>query len=427
VFETAELGQKVSKSLYQERLGPLRRALLMAQMRMREADFPVIVFFAGVEGAGMGHVVNRLNEVMDPRWLWTRAFDDPSEEDRERPPMGRFFRALPPAGRIGLMLRAWHWEPLIARMRGGKRRDFETALQRIVTVERMLADDGALILKFWLHLSRDAQEKRFRKYEKDPHQSWRVTAADWECWKKYDRFIDAAEQLVNRTSASHAPWHVVESADFRYRNLRVYELLHDAVEKRLAAGSPERSAGPRMPPPRAVTNGSVSVLARLDMSKTLSREDYPGVLAKLQARLNGLHREARERRVSTVIVFEGWDAAGKGGAIRRLTPALDARAVRVIPTGAPTDEERAHHYLWRFWRYMPRPGRFAIFDRSWYGRVLVERVEGLAGEDEWRRAYREIRLFEDSLVSHGTVLVKFWMHITKDEQERRFIERKETP
>ncbi len=163
------------------------------------------------------------------------------------------------------------------------------------------------------------------------------------------------------------------------------------------------------------------------MGLSLDKTRYREKLARAQAKLNQLHRKALERGVSTVLVFEGPDAAGKGGAIRRLTAALDARHVQVIPIAAPTDEERAHHYLWRFWRHLSRAGRVTIFDRSWYGRVLVERVEGFASEEEWRRAYAEINDFEEQLIEHGTVLRKFWLHITKEEQLARFQAREKTP
>jgi polyphosphate kinase 2 (PPK2 family) len=169
------------------------------------------------------------------------------------------------------------------------------------------------------------------------------------------------------------------------------------------------------------------VLSTLDGSLRLEKLEYRKLLATYQGQLNLLQRRAREQKVSTILVFEGWDAAGKGGAIRRINAVLDSRAVEVISIAAPSDEERAHPYLWRFWHRLPRAGRITIFDRSWYGRVLVERVEGLATEKQWRRAYAEINRFEQQLVDHGTVLLKFWMHISKQEQLRRFREREQTP
>jgi polyphosphate kinase 2 (PPK2 family) len=169
-----------------------------------------------------------------------------------------------------------------------------------------------------------------------------------------------------------------------------------------------------------------NVLDNLDLDQRLDNARFDVKVAEQQSRLNLLQRRARQQGVSTIVVIEGWDAAGKGGAIRRVTGALDARDYQVIPIAAPTDEERAHHYLWRFWRHLSRAGRITIFDRSWYGRVLVERVESLAEESEWMRAYGEITQFEEQLVAHGILLIKFWLHISKDEQLRRFRERGRT-
>ncbi|MDB4433269.1 polyphosphate:AMP phosphotransferase [bacterium] len=440
MFETAELGRKVSKEEYQQRALALRESLLLAQSRLFSADFPVIVLFAGVDGAGKGETVNLLNGWMDPRWIVTRAFDEPSEEESERPEFWRFWRALAPKGQIGLLLSAWYSRPLLERAHDSSAGKFEAALDEILAFERTLTDDGALIVKFWMHLGKREQEKRLKSLEKDPLQSWRVTKKDWKNWRIYGRFVAAAERIITRTSTGDAPWHIIEGADHRYRSLRAGTLLLEAIEGRLTEGgriegqgSEQKAAVPAMSKPEAVASPApekpaapVTILGRLDMSEKLAKKDYRELLEKYQGRLNALHRKARQRSMSTILVFEGWDAAGKGGAIRRLTAALDARSVQVIPIAAPTDEERAQHYLWRFWRHLPRAGRVTVFDRSWYGRVLVERVEGFAPESQWRRAFAEINLFEQQLIAHGIVLLKFWLHITKEEQQRRFEERQKT-
>ena len=169
------------------------------------------------------------------------------------------------------------------------------------------------------------------------------------------------------------------------------------------------------------------MLDSVRIDRTVSEADYRKRLAKYQDRLYRLSWKAHNTGRSVVAIFEGWDAAGKGGAIRRLTAAMDARLYNVISVAAPTDEEKAQHYLWRFWRQVPRNGYVTIYDRSWYGRVLVERVEGFASLDEWSRAYREINDFEEQLHRHGIILAKFWVHITPEEQLRRFKEREITP
>jgi len=432
MFRTAELGQKVSKAEYNERVPDLRIQLIEAQQEIRKAGFPVIILFAGVDGAGKGESANLLQEWMDPRWIVTRAFGPPSEEERERPEFWRFWRDLPKKGQVGIFLSAWYSRPYIDRVHGRiSRSEFEEALDHILAFERKLANDGALILKFWMHLGKKAQEKRFKKLEKDPLHAWRVTKQDWKHWKMYDKFIGAAEHLIMRTSIGRAPWTIVEGADERFRGLRVGKTLLNGIRRRLAEVK-TREATPDAEENYALgadgdDNGmpTATVLQALDMTKSLEKTPYWDQLEKQQARLNLLHRKARSRKISLMLVFEGWDAGGKGGAIRRTTAALDARDYQVIPIAAPTDEELSHHYLWRFWRHLGRAGRVTIFDRSWYGRVLVERVEGFASEKEWRRSYVEINSFESQLVEHGIVLIKFWIHITKDEQAARFKEREE--
>jgi polyphosphate kinase 2 (PPK2 family) len=411
-----------------------------------------------VDGGGKGDTVNLLNEWMDPRWLRTRAYDEPSDEERERPEYWRFWRDLPPNGQIGLFLSSWYSQPILRRVyETDDEAVFDDRLDRILAFEKALADDGALILKFWMHLSHNAQKRRLKKLEKDPLTSWRVTQRDWDHWQIYEKFEAAAERTIMRTSTGHANWTIVEGVDPYFRSLTVGSIIHREITRHLegarqkdrlleeaATGTVSRSdedmardvpsaAEPAAEPATGIMPLKVAtVLSSLDMSLQLSKADYKRQLKECQARLNLLHRKALKKKISTILLFEGPDAAGKGGAIRRVTRALDARHYQVIPVAAPTDEERAHHYLWRFWRQLTRAGRITIFDRSWfdrswYGRVLVERVEGFATEDEWKRAFAEINEFEEQLTDHGILLLKFWEHITKDEQLARFKAREETP
>jgi polyphosphate:AMP phosphotransferase len=446
MFEAAELGRTIPKASFKAQIPALRTELLEIQRQLTGARFPVIVVFAGVDGAGKGETVNLLSEWMDPRYIVTRAYGEPSDEESERPEYWRYWRDLPPHGRIGFFLSSWYSRPVLGRVQGRNRAAvFDRQLDRIVAFERTLTDDGALILKFWMHLGKKAQRKRLRTLEKDPLTRWRVTKRQWQNWRMYDKFVAAAERVLQRTSTANAPWLIVEGVDEGYRSVTVATAIRDAIRKGLADGRGQRqtltlvsgasrqtkrqAAGrsrsaltitPDRPGSAAATP---TILNSLDMSQAISKKTFATELEKYQGRLNLLHRKAKDKGLSAILVFEGWDAAGKGGAIRRLTAALDARSYQVIPIAAPTDEERAHHYLWRFWRHLSRAGRLTIFDRSWYGRVLVERVEGFATEPEWMRAYSEINEFEDELVDHGIVLIKYWVHITQDEQLRRFKER----
>ena len=427
MFEAAELGRSIPKDEYRTQAPLLRSDLLDAQIAMRGARFPVIVVIAGVDGAGKGDTVNLLQSWLDPRWVVTRAFGPPSDEESDRPEFWRYWRELPSRGRIGFYLSSWYSRPVLDRVyRRISGSTFGQKLTRIVDFERTLTEDGALLLKFWMHLDKAGQKKRLTKLQKDPLSRWRVTKLDWKHWRMYDRFVDAGEQTIRATSRGDAPWIIVEGGDANYRTLSMGSTIRDAIRQRLAtepaaavAKKKASIAGKRSEPSKTPT----TILGNLDMTQKVSPKKAGELLERYQGRLNGFQRKAAEQGVSTVLVFEGWDAAGKGGAIRRVTAALDARNYQVIPIAAPTDEERAHHYLWRFWRHLSRAGRVTVFDRSWYGRVLVERVEGFATEREWSRAYSEINQFEDQLVEHGIVLLKFWLHVTPEEQLRRFKER----
>ncbi len=466
LFQTAELGQKVSQEDFNRVAGTLRAELLALQDQLKSEDFPVILMFSGVAGAGKAEALDLINQWMDPRWLITRAYGPPSDEESERPHYWRFWRDLPPKGQIGLFVGAWYHQPVQDFVYDRvKRAGYGAALDEIAAFERTLADDGALIVKFWMHMSKAAQKKRMRALEKDKNQSWRISKQDWKHWKHNEKFVKAAEIAVRKTDMAKARWVVVEGVDPRYRALTILTTVRDSIRahrelrgarrkivaeaqevaarrraselkkisattKALEKESDATAGGRRTSTKRSTVavaaNGKMkpfTVLDDLDMTQTLTDDDYHRSLIQMRAELGQLCRRAHFEGRSALVLFEGPDAAGKGGAIRRLTGSMDARDYRVIPIAAPTDEERAHHYLWRFWRHLPRSGRITIFDRSWYGRVLVERVEGFSQTDEWMRSYREINELEAQLAARGLLVVKFWVHITKDEQYRRFKER----
>lgn len=425
MFESAELGHSISKAAYAEEEPVLRARLLALQYALLEkAAFPVVIVIGGVDGAGKGETVNVLNEWMDPRHIVTTAFGERSDEERERPRMWRYWRALPPKGRIGILFGAWHTDPILDRVAGRIGAGaFARACERVARFERMLVDEGALLLKFWFHLSKKAQKKRLAALEADAKTRWRVTDTDWERFKHYDQFREVSAEALRRTGAGHASWTIVEGADAHFRYLTVGRALAEALERRLGqdATPPARA----LPALAAPVDGR-TVLSSLDYGQTLDRKAYQQALEIWQGRLSLLSRDRRFRDRSAVAVFEGVDAAGKGGAIRRVAWTLDARHYRVVPVAAPTEEERAQPYLWRFWRHLPRQGRVTIFDRSWYGRVLVERVEGICTDADWQRAYGEINDFEEELTQAGAIVTKFWMTITPEEQLRRFRAREQS-
>ncbi|MEQ1533645.1 MAG: polyphosphate:AMP phosphotransferase [Sideroxydans sp.] len=423
MFESAELGHKIDKATYKAEEPKLREALLNAQFDLaQKAKFPVIILIGGVDGAGKGETVNLLNEWMDPRHIQVHATGEMSDEERERPPMWRFWRALPPKGKIGVFFGSWYTAPIVQRvLKKSSAATLAQHIEQINRMEKMLTDEGALVLKFWFHLSKEAQKKRLKFLEKSPNTRWRVTKFDWERFELYDKFRKVSEHTLRETSTAEAPWIVVEGTDANYRSLTVGKTLLDALRKRLAAVSAKASVAKVAPLQTAIDE--LDVLDKLNMTQKIADKKFDAELEKYQGKLALLTRNPKFKKIAVIAVFEGSDAGGKGGAIRRITGALDARHYRITPVAAPTEEERAQPYLWRFWRNVPRIGRFNIFDRSWYGRVLVERVEKFCSEADWMRAYGEINDFEEQLTNNGAVVVKFWLAITKEEQLRRFKER----
>jgi polyphosphate:AMP phosphotransferase len=427
MFESAELGHVVEKGKYKREVPKLRKQLLDAQYKVLEASrFPVIVLVGGVDGAGKGETVNLLHSWMDPRHIRTHAMGAPSDEEAQRPPMWRFWRALPPKGRLGIFFGSWYTAPIVDRVRGAtKNAALEAQVAEIVRFERMLVDEGALIVKFWFHLSKKAQKKRLKSLEAHKSTRWRVSGQDWENFGLYDEYRQTSERVLRETSTAEAPWIVVEGTDERYRSLTVGRELLEAIDERLRdhATNGKKKAAPIEPASLVRAIDGRDVIQSLDLTKKLDDDDYDTALEKWSGRLNLATRDKGFRKRALVCVFEGSDAAGKGGSIRRVTAALDARQYSVVPIAAPTEEERAQPYLWRFWRHMPRHGHVTMFDRSWYGRVLVERVEEFAPPEDWMRAYSEINDFEEQLARGGIVVVKFWLQITKEEQLQRFKER----
>jgi polyphosphate:AMP phosphotransferase len=420
MFESAEIGHTIDKAAFKAAVPALRAALLEAQIDLHEGKkIPVVVLVSGQDGAGKGETINVLYEWMDARFLSTLAFSPPTDEERERPPIWRYWRALPPKGRVGIFAGSWYSEPIRQRIEDEiSLKELDAQADQINRFEAMLVGEGALVLKFWFHLTKEGQVKRLKALEKDPRTAWRVTQWNWDRLKTYDKLQDVAGHLLRMTNTPCAPWMVVEGTDDRYRALTVGQMLLQAMRKKLASTDQQQDA-PVAPLVRVDTDGR-TVLSAMDLHLHLDDKAYEDALAHWQSRLAELLRDPRFQGRSLVCAFEGADAAGKGGAIRRITSALDARQYQVIPVAAPTEEERAQPYLWRFWRHVPRKGQVAIFDRTWYGRVLVERVEGFCSEHDWLRAYTEINDFEHELAASGAMVVKFWLQISQQEQLKRF-------
>ncbi len=426
MFDTANLEHKIKKSTFKKEEPKLREALLQAQAELlKQKRFPVLLLIGGVEGAGKGETVNLLNEWMDPRHIQTFAFSDPSEEELKRPKNWRYWQALPPKGKMGIFFGGWHSHPIIERaFRRNSEADFEEEIADVLRFERMLADEGVLLLKFWFHLSKKQQRERLNELGSSKRTRWRVGESDWDFLDRYDRLAKVSEHFVRATSTGETPWVIVPGADPEYRSLLVGKTILASVTERLNQKNPVHA--PETAAPRPAKVDEVNVIRAMKLDQPMAKETYETELEKWQGRLNFATRHKRFKDLGVVAVFEGNDAAGKGGAIRRVTQALDARIYRGVSIAAPTEEERAQPYLWRFWRHIPRKGRVTIFDRSWYGRVLVERVEGFCTEYDWMRGYAEINDFEGQLVAANVVVAKFWLATSKEEQLKRFKAREET-
>lgn len=401
----------------------LRARLLEAQLELvHRRERGVILLLTGHAVTHKGRLVNELNHWLENRHTEVHALG-PSSEERERPYWWRFWRRVPDRGRIGIFIHGWYGDALFDR---AERRlspgAFRDRLAEIRAFEAELAAEGVVLLKLWMDIDRPAQRRHLQALQADPARAWQLSATDWQRHLQHAAIAALGREMRDATAADHAPWRRLDFRDPAAQLRRVGALLHETLVAPPVApsGVPEGVPG-EAPPAPSMRRAEPRVEAPLD------KASYAARLAEAQGRLAINAREVARRRIPVVLAFEGLDAAGKGGGIHRVTAALDARHYRVHRIAAPSDEELALPWAWRFWRRLPADGRIAIFDRSWYGRVLVERVEGLAPEAAWRRAYAEIREFERQLLAHGAVLGKLFLAISQEEQLRRFEARAATP
>jgi polyphosphate:AMP phosphotransferase len=441
MLEALETGKSLDDKAFKAQRDALRPSLIALQQAMRARQLPMLVVLGGLDGSGRGSVSQRINEWMDPRLIDTHAFWLHSDEEESRPRFWRFWRCMPAQGNSAVMLGAWYEAPAYRAMSGEITEDtFLAQLREIEAFERLLCDDGMLIVKIWLHVSRRTQRRLLAREVPEKGSDSRVPSDAGQWWKRYPRALEISEDLLRFTDSGHSPWHRIEADDPNYRDIAVASTLIEAMQAHLDSHSP------RQPAPAPDAQGAESrhahldatarldadthqptVLDGVDLGQALDRKTYKQRLRREQKRLRELAWRAHREKVSLVAVFEGWDAAGKGSAIKRVTAGIDPRLYKLFQFAAPSDEEAAHHYLWRFWRRLQRDGCATLCDRSWYGRVLVERVEQLATHEEWQRAYSEINQFEAQLVHHGCLVAKFWIHISEREQLARFLEREKTP
>ena len=428
MLEKIDLSKEVDKKTYRRVMDEAEEKLGLLQRECKDAGIPVILVFEGMGAAGKGVQINRLIQALDPRGFDVYACDRPTEDEQMRPFLWRYWTKTPAKGRIAVFDRSWYRSVQVDRFDGLTPEDkLGDAYQDILSFEKQLCDDGTVIMKFFLYIDKDEQKKRFKKLEGSKETSWRVTDEDWNRNKDFGRYLKMNEEMLEKTDTDYAPWVIIEAVDKDYAALKIASTVMDRLEYELEHSRPEEEKTAQGQEAKIRERFKNGVLSGIDLSKSLTEEEYKTSLKKLQKRLAELHSELYRLRIPVVIGFEGWDAGGKGGAIKRLTSNLDPRGYRVNPTAAPNDIEKVHHNLWRFWNNVPKAGHIAVFDRTWYGRVMVERIEGFCSEAQWRRAYQEINEMESHMANAGAVVLKFWLHIDKDEQERRFRERQANP
>lgn len=424
MLETLDLTRSIDKDEYKTELKKLTRELRVLQHQCWAAGLPVVIVLEGWAAAGKGALIEKMTSTLDPRGFEVHPIWPADEEERRYPFLWRFWKRLPGRGAVGIFYHSWYTRLLEDRSFGRVEDDqVPRDIDHINHFERMLVDDGYLVLKFWLHLSKGELKQRLKRYAEREEESWRVRDEDWHQAKQYKHYRALAEEMVVRTSSGVAPWLLVEADDPYWCRIKVLRTMVSAFKAALARKRDASPAEHRQVLPVGEVMAS-DFLAGVDLSQHLSPEDYKQRLGQAQVRLLKYQRKIDKQKVPVLVMFEGWDAAGKGGAIKRLTAVLDPRSYKVHAFAKPSEEALARPFLWRFWNQMPPAGSIGIFDRSWYGRVLVERVEGFARDWEWQRAYREINEFEAQLVDAGVVLVKIWLHIDQDEQLARFEARK---
>ena len=401
-----------------------KSSLYDLQMKIKEHKLPVLVLFEGWSAAGKGSMIVKVIKNIDPRFFKAATMSSPTEEELRRPFLYRYMKQIPEEGKFTFLDSGWMEQSVMDVLTGDLEGDlYEKRIESIRRFERQLTDNGYLVLKFFMQIDKDEQGKRMEKLLGKEDTKWRVTGADKWQHKHYKKCENVIDRYMKDTNMSTSPWYIIDAADKKWAELQVMDILVSSIEVALQNQSHSvpilQNVFPLVKMPK---------LKDVELEgKTIDEEEYQKELKKLQSRLGELHNRLYRKRVPVIITYEGWDAAGKGGNIKRVTGALDPRGYEVQPIASPEPHEKARHYLWRFWTRLPKDGHITIFDRTWYGRVMVERLEGFCSENDWKRAYNEMNEFEKELHDWGAVIIKFWVQIDKDTQLERFTERQNNP
>ena len=508
--------KKLTKDEYKPVHDELISKLVVLQQEARSKGVGLVVLVEGWSGAGKGTLISELIYELDARATSVHVTEDLDLKEAQEfagtkwgvtgyePLMQEFWEALGERGQITFFDRGWYTlaaqktlfgltgaDPkkvmkLAKKMekdacstgvgarqvRGELQGDLVGGYQKIAhDFEKMLVDDGYVVVKLFVHISKKTQKERLQALYDNPETAWRVSKRKLESIKYYDKIYKLYDRFLRGTNYAFAPWTVVNGEDRRAANIQIANALVEALEHALATGpdaaaeaakqkaaensaraaaavaeggaegeeptadvqaaAEAEAAAQHALAPRASNYVIMAGYPQIDHTVAKPRiddpEEYRTLLKAEQKRFRDLELEMYQKRVPLMIMYEGWDAAGKGGNIKRVAQAIDARSYQIFPSPAPTKPELAHPHLWRYWTRLPKAGHVGIYDRSWYGRVLVERIEGYASSEQWSRAYDEINAFERELVQWGAILLKFWVDITPDEQLARFEARQADP
>ncbi len=417
-----EKKEKENKKALAEETKALSAKLLGQQQLLMSAKLPVIMLIEGWAAAGKGSLIKELISEIDPRFYRVESPVIVPESQQRYPFLYQYAGAIPENGKITFLDSGWMEGAVQKFLRHEITKDeYRRRIRQVNEFERQLRDGGYIVIKVFLHIDKDEQFDRLRSLAEDPSTEWRVTEDDLWQHKEYKRFREAYDEFMKKTEEA-APWYILDGSRRKTAVRDSMKLLTERIDSALESG---RYVGE--PFEEKFPLKKMQKLSDVDLSPAISDDEYKGELHRLQTRLSELHNIVYRKKIPVILCYEGWDAAGKGGNIRRVAYPLDPRGFDVNPIASPLPHELNRQFLWRFWTRLPRTGHIAIFDRTWYGRVMVERLEGFCSEKDWQRAYNEINEFERTLTEWGAVVIKFWIHIDQDTQLARFTERQNTP
>ncbi|MCL2702984.1 MAG: polyphosphate:AMP phosphotransferase [Defluviitaleaceae bacterium] len=430
MLESVSSRTEPDKVGYQQKMDILEKKLGILQLRLRELGIPVAILFDGWSAAGKGSLINRALSQLDPRYFKVHPMERVTEDQLLRPFLWSYAQKMPAAGQIAIFDKSYYMALMPESGMLPHKKNAAGTYQDIRAFENQLLDSGAIILKYFLHVNKDEQARRFKELMRSEDTRWRVTEKDLAQNIQYSKFYAKFNEIFIKTKDCPAQWVLLNANDKRSAALGFFEHVTAALESAVQAKTdpPEPSVTAALPAEYARAGADVpDILSSITVNKPITDERYAKLLKQYQNQMSVHGYKLYRKRRAAAVIYEGWDASGKGGSIKRLIQEMDPRGYNVVPVSKPTAEEFSHHYLWRFWREMPKDGHMTIFDRSWYGRVLVERVEGFCAESEWKRAYQEINDMELHLHRHGVIVLKFWLHVSSEEQLRRFNARLDDP